>query len=88
MLQTESPYYQPTPPPPAPFANVVGKFPGDPDYTCAAGDEFSGCDESWSTIITGSENIFIAAAGIYSVGWLASTGIRRLSFVPVFFTLP
>ncbi|GFP60365.1 glucan 1,3-beta-glucosidase [Trichoderma asperellum] len=66
MLQTESPYYQPTPPPPAPFANVVGKFPGDPDYTCAAGDEFSGCDESWSTIITGSENIFIAAAGIYS----------------------
>lgn len=70
MLQTESPYYQPTPPPPAPFANVVGKFPGDPDYTCAAGDEFSGCDESWSTIITGSENIFIAAAGIYSVSWL------------------
>ena len=67
MLQTESPYFQPTPPPPAPFAAAVGLFPGDPDYTCAAGDEFSGCDEAWSVIMTGSENIFIAGAGIYSV---------------------
>jgi hypothetical protein len=67
MIQTESPYYQPTPKPPAPFANVVGKFNGDPDYTCASGNDFSGCDQSWSTIITGSENIFIAAAGLYSV---------------------
>jgi hypothetical protein len=66
MLQTESPYFQPTPPPPAPFAAVVGDFPGDPDYTCAAGDEFNGCDESWSTIITGSQDIFIAGAGVYS----------------------
>lgn len=56
MVQTESPYFQPTPPPPAPFEAVVGDFPGDPDYTCAADDEFSGCDESWSTIITGSQN--------------------------------
>lgn len=67
MIQTESPYYQPTPKPPAPFANVVGKFSGDPDYTCASGNDFSGCDQSWSTIIIGSENIFIAAAGLYSV---------------------
>ncbi|KAI8211142.1 hypothetical protein K4K52_011113 [Colletotrichum sp. SAR 10_76] len=66
MLQTESPYFQPTPPPPAPFEAVVGDFPGDPDYACAADDEFDGCDESWSTIITGSQNIFIAAAGIYT----------------------
>ncbi|EJP61727.1 Pectin lyase fold/virulence factor [Beauveria bassiana ARSEF 2860] len=66
LLQTESPYFQPTPPPPAPFADTLGKFPGDPDYTCTQGDEFSGCDESWSTIMTESDNIFIAAAGIYS----------------------
>jgi hypothetical protein len=32
LLQTESPYYQPTPPPPAPFKAAVGLFPGDPDY--------------------------------------------------------
>ncbi|KAK5659440.1 hypothetical protein OQA88_641 [Cercophora sp. LCS_1] len=66
MIQTESPYYQPTPPPPAPFANVVGLFPGDPDYTCAPNDEFSGCDESWGVIMRGCEDVFIAGAGLYS----------------------
>ena len=66
MIQTESPYYQPTPPPPAPFANAVGLFPGDPTYTCAPNDEFSGCDESWGVIIRGCEDIFIAGAGLYS----------------------
>ncbi|EGO56022.1 hypothetical protein NEUTE1DRAFT_117997 [Neurospora tetrasperma FGSC 2508] len=66
MLQTESPYFQPTPPPPAPFAAVVGLLPGDPEYTCAAGDEFSGCDQSWSVVMTGSANIFVAGAGIYT----------------------
>ena len=66
FLQTESPYFQPTPKPPAPFTAVVGDFVGDPKYTCAAGDDFSGCDESWSVIIEGSSNIFIAGAGIYS----------------------
>jgi hypothetical protein len=66
LLQTESPYYQPTPPPPAPFKSAVGIFPGDPTYACAAGDEFSGCDESWAIIIRESQNIFIASAGLYS----------------------
>ncbi|KAI1452083.1 glycoside hydrolase family 55 protein [Annulohypoxylon moriforme] len=66
MLQTESPYFQPTPPPPAPFEAVLDLFPGDPDYTCDANDDFSGCDESWGVIIRESTNIFIAGAGIYS----------------------
>jgi hypothetical protein len=70
MLQTESPYFQPSPMPPAPFTNVVGTFAGDPDYTCSAGNEFSGCDESWSVIMTKCENIFIAGAGLYS--WFSS----------------
>jgi hypothetical protein len=70
MLQTELPYFQPSPPPPAPFAAVVGISPGDPDYTCAANNDFSGCDKSWSVIIRESENIFIAGAGIYS--WFTS----------------
>ncbi|KAH9207216.1 pectate lyase superfamily protein-domain-containing protein [Leptodontidium sp. 2 PMI_412] len=65
LLQTESAYFQPTPPPPAPFAAVVGVFPGDPDYSCTGG-EFSGCDESWAVVMTGSRNIFVAAAGLYS----------------------
>ncbi|KAK3896529.1 pectin lyase fold/virulence factor, partial [Staphylotrichum tortipilum] len=46
MIQTESPYFQPTPPPPAPFTDAVGVLPGDPDYTYTPGDEFSGCDQS------------------------------------------
>jgi hypothetical protein len=66
MLQTESPYFQPTTAPPVPFAAVVGVFPGEPDYTCAPGNDFSGCDESCSVIMKGSENIFISGAGIYS----------------------
>jgi len=66
MIQTESPYYQPTPKPPLPFAGQVGKMPGDPTYTCAANDEFSGCDESWTLIIRESSNIFVAGAGLYS----------------------
>lgn len=70
MIQTESPYFQPSPMPPAPFTNVVGKFVGDPDYTCTADDEFSGCDESWAVIMTKCESIFIAGAGLYS--WFSS----------------
>jgi hypothetical protein len=65
-IDVESPYYQPTPPPPAPFESAVGVFPGDPTYKCAAGDEFSGCDDSWAIIIRESQNIFIASAGLYS----------------------
>lgn len=65
MVQTESPYYQPNPKPPAPFAKAVGRFPGDPDYSCKGGD-FDGCDSSWAVLIRGSRNIFIAGAGLYS----------------------
>ncbi|PZD42548.1 Pectate-lyase-3 domain containing protein [Pyrenophora tritici-repentis] len=66
LIQTESPYYQPTPQPPAPFTSAVGVFAGDPTYKCTAGDEFSGCDESWAVFIRESMNIFIASAGLYS----------------------
>jgi hypothetical protein len=66
LLQTESPYYQPTPPPPAPFKSAVGVFTGDLTYECAVRNEFSGCDESWAVIIRESQNIFIASAGLYS----------------------
>ncbi|CAK7219716.1 hypothetical protein SBRCBS47491_003942 [Sporothrix bragantina] len=65
MIQSESPYYQPTPKPPAPFDKVVGKFPGDPGYGCKGGD-FDGCDESWAVIMEGSQNIHIGGAGTYS----------------------
>jgi hypothetical protein len=65
MIQTESPYYQPTPHPPAPFEKAVGKFPGDPDYACASPATL-GCDSSWAVRIVNSKDIFIAGAGLYS----------------------
>ncbi|TGJ81258.1 hypothetical protein E0Z10_g7506 [Xylaria hypoxylon] len=65
FLQTESPYYQPTPNPPAPFNSFVGAFPGDPDYSCKGGDA-DGCDESWAVLMRNSQNIHIGAAGTYS----------------------
>lgn len=64
MIQTESPYYQPTPQPPYPFKDNVGAISGDPDFSCKPGD--AGCDESWSVIIRNSQDIFIAGAGLYS----------------------
>lgn len=65
MIQTESPYYQPVPKAPKPFDLSVGVLPGDPDYSCKGGD-FDGCNSSWGVMITGSQNVFIAGAGIYS----------------------
>lgn len=65
FVQTESPYYQPTPKTPQPFEGAVGKFTGDPDYSCPGGD-LDGCDSSWAVMIRGCENIFIASAGLYS----------------------
>lgn len=70
MLQTESPYYQPNPLPPAPFDGTVGLFEGDVGYdACEAGGreyEFGGCDESWSLIVQKSKGLTIFGAGLYS----------------------
>jgi hypothetical protein len=68
MLQTESPYYQPMPKPPAPFSNVIGQFAGDPSYRC--GNDFDGCDASWAVIVRKSSNLHFAGAGVYS--WFSS----------------
>ncbi|KAH8714014.1 putative glucan endo-1,3-beta-glucosidase [Beauveria bassiana] len=66
FLQTESAYFQPTPKPPAPFTNNVRVFPGDPDYSCKAADDFNGCDSSWAVVMTESSNVLIGSAGVYS----------------------
>ncbi|GAB1315520.1 hypothetical protein MFIFM68171_05730 [Madurella fahalii] len=65
MIQTESPYYQPNPLPPAPFADAVGALPGDPEYDCPDGKR-EGCDASWALRMISSSNITIAGAGLYS----------------------
>lgn len=65
FLQTESPYFQPTPKPPAPFENAVGVFDSDPNYSCK-NSETDGCDASWAVIMKNCENVHIGAAGTYS----------------------
>ncbi|RDA88218.1 hypothetical protein CP532_0368 [Ophiocordyceps camponoti-leonardi (nom. inval.)] len=72
MIQTESPYYQPNPRPPAPFEGAVGVFSGDPDYDCGGDNELSGCDSSWGLIMRRSGHIYIAGAGLYS--WFSTYG--------------
>ncbi|KAL4924556.1 glycoside hydrolase family 55 protein [Aspergillus undulatus] len=69
MIQTEPPYYQPNPRPPAPFSSTVGVYDSDPAYSCSSGN-FNGCDEAWAVIITESQNINIGSAGTYS--WFSS----------------
>lgn len=61
MIQTEQPYYQPTPSPPEPFTDVVGVFPGDPSY--GSGDTK---DYGWGLTIRESSDISIHGAGLYS----------------------
>ncbi|EMD38344.1 glycoside hydrolase family 55 protein [Gelatoporia subvermispora B] len=56
LLQTETPYYQPTPAPPAPFSSV-SSF-SDPVY--------SGSTSAWAVNIQSSSDILIFGAGLYS----------------------
>lgn len=65
MIQTESPYYQPNPKPPAPVKDSVGVYNSDPDYTCS-GSKTVGCDASWALRVIGSNSITIHGAGLYS----------------------
>ncbi|KAJ7258913.1 exo-beta-1,3-glucanase [Mycena rebaudengoi] len=55
LLQTETPYFQPTPKPPAPFS--INPLYGDP-----AGP----LTDAWGLVITLSSNIFVYGTGLYS----------------------
>ncbi|TRM62663.1 glycoside hydrolase family 55 protein [Schizophyllum amplum] len=57
LIQTETPYYQPSPAVPAPF--TFNTAIGDPTFP-------SGLQSSWALNIAGSENIFVFGAGLYS----------------------
>ncbi|KAG7286304.1 hypothetical protein NEMBOFW57_008612 [Staphylotrichum longicolle] len=63
MIQTESPYFQPTPRAPLPF--TTGLFPNDPTFSnCAATD--AKCFASWAVRIVDSSAIYMLGAGLYS----------------------
>ncbi|KAJ7480885.1 exo-beta-1,3-glucanase [Mycena latifolia] len=55
LIQTETPYYQPTPNPPAPFSTNT-----------AYGDPTGARLDAWGLVITNSYNIFVYGAGLYS----------------------
>lgn len=60
MIQTESPYFQPSPPKPEPFK--LGKFPNDPeDIDCET------CTSSWAVRIIDSKTVSILGAGMFSL---------------------
>ncbi|KAI9151257.1 Glucan 1,3-beta-glucosidase [Paramyrothecium foliicola] len=68
QIQTETPYYQPSPPAPIPFT----PFPAyhDPDFAldCAnsAPNATAPCEMSWGLRIHNSQNVLIYGAGLYS----------------------
>lgn len=62
MIQTESPYYQSTPPAPQPFEKSVGRFIGDPSYTDCKPNVPGSC-MAWGVMVEQSSNIFIYGAG-------------------------
>lgn len=63
MIQTESPYFQPSPKIPAPFEKGMGAFHGDPSIFDNGGP---GSDSSWALRLIESSDIVIAGAGLYS----------------------
>jgi hypothetical protein len=55
LIQTETPYFQPTPVPPAPFS--INTDIGDPANIFK---------DAWGLVITNSANVFVYGAGLYS----------------------
>ncbi|KAF7311538.1 hypothetical protein MKEN_01056200 [Mycena kentingensis (nom. inval.)] len=57
LIQTETPYFQPAPAPPAPFT---------PNATYLDPTNWSGINAAWGLRVTSSTNILIFGAGLYS----------------------
>jgi hypothetical protein len=64
-VQTESPYFQPSPVAPKPFADSIktGQFRGDPTFADCTTDS---CRAAWGLRILNSENIVLHSVGLYS----------------------
>ncbi|RJE26608.1 hypothetical protein PHISCL_01022 [Aspergillus sclerotialis] len=61
-IQTETPYYQPSPTALQPF--TIGIFNQDPDFgSCIAN---SSCIEAWAARFINSTNVYVYSAGLYS----------------------
>lgn len=63
-MQTETPYWQPTPSADA-FFNVDSPFDSDPTFSHCSDDDTS-CRMAYALRIVESTNVFIYGAGLYS----------------------
>ncbi|KAF2272061.1 pectin lyase-like protein [Westerdykella ornata] len=63
-LQTETPYYQPIPKAPSPFA-VAYKRTSDPSFSYCSSDSRT-CQYAWGLEVIGSRDIMIYGGGFYS----------------------
>lgn len=63
MIQTESPYYQPSPEALVPF--IPGMFVNDPNFDDCKSDSTK-CAVSWGVRIVESSSIWVLGTGIYS----------------------
>ncbi|EHK19381.1 glycoside hydrolase family 55 protein [Trichoderma virens Gv29-8] len=64
VIQTETPYYQPNPNAPTPFA--VNTALNDPDFATSCAGKSGRCADAWGLRILSSKNVLIYAAGLYS----------------------
>jgi glucan 1,3-beta-glucosidase len=64
FMQTETPYYQPSPPAPAPF--TVNTALNDPDFSSSCNGQSGNCAEAWGLRVLNSKNILVYGAGLYS----------------------
>ena len=62
MIQTESPYFQPSPGAPRPFS--TGSFPNDPDFANCNASAVN-CAMSWALRIIDSSSVYIMGTGIF-----------------------
>ncbi|KAK2759213.1 hypothetical protein CKAH01_16720 [Colletotrichum kahawae] len=65
MIQSESPYFQPVPRAPAPFAAPSANFSSDPRFGYCA-DSSAGCAVSWGLRFINSNAVYLYGAGVYS----------------------
>lgn len=65
LIQSESPYFQATPPAPKPFDKSVGLFKGDPTFKDCDPSKPNSC-MAWGLMVKQSSNVLIYGAGLYS----------------------
>ncbi len=64
MVQTETPYYQPSPPAPAPFPLVPSL--NDPNFSNSCAGQGGNCAMAWGLRIINCSNLLVYGAGLYS----------------------